>query len=226
MNFSNSLFDYISILYFTLRNKSICRIYQIINFNQFVFKGDVIEFGVSKLNNSFFKNKKLNNKLFISDQINSYENSYIKINLQKNNNIKKKFSNVVIFNVLEHIIEFDKAIKEIKKILRKNGKVFLSTPFLYRYHGAPNDYTRYTSEYLKKKMLKNGFKILNCENFGTGPFMACYSLVFDYLKFIPLLPFLIIFLFILIDFFLSLFQKTPMSKIYPICIILVAQRKG
>lgn len=55
--------------------------------------------------------------------------------------------------------------------------------------------------------------------------MASYCMLFDYLKFIPLIPFLIIFLFMLIDFFLSLFQKTAMSKIYPICIILEAQRK-
>jgi SAM-dependent methyltransferase len=220
----NSFFDYIFILFFTLQHKSICRIYQIINFNKFIFKGSVIEFGVSKLNNSFFK-KNFYNQLYISDQINSREKKYIKINLQNNNNIKKKFSNVVIFNVLEHVIEFDKAIYEIKKILDKKGKIFLSTPFLYRYHGAPDDYSRYTSEYLKKKMLKSGFKVLNCSSFGTGPFMASYSMLFDYLKFIPLLPFFIIFLFMICDFFLSLFQKTTMSKIYPICIILEAQRK-
>ena len=55
--------------------------------------------------------------------------------------------------------------------------------------------------------------------------MASYSMLFDYLKFIPLLPVFIIFLFTMIDFFLSLFQKTSMSKIYPICIILEAQLK-
>jgi SAM-dependent methyltransferase len=145
--------------------------------------------------------------------------------LQKNNNIKKKFSNVVIFNVLEHVVEFDKAIFEIKKILDKKGKLFLSTPFLYRYHGAPDDFSRYTSDYLKKKIVKNGFKILNCRNFGTGPFMAAYSMLFDYLKFVPFLPFLIIFFFMKIDLFLSFFQRTPMSKIYPICIILEAELK-
>jgi hypothetical protein len=96
---------------------------------------------------------------------------------------------------------------------------------LYRFHGAPDDYSRYTCQYLQKKIEKNGFKILNCRNFGTGPFMASYSMLFDYLKFIPLLPVFIIFLFMMIDFFLSLFQKTPMSKIYPICIILEAQLK-
>ena len=101
MKFFNNIYDFISILLLTLQNKSICRIYQIINFNKFIFKGSVIEFGVSKLNNSFFK-KNFYNQLYISDQINSREKKYIKINLQNNNNIKKKFSNVVIFNVLEH----------------------------------------------------------------------------------------------------------------------------
>ena len=225
MKFFNSFFDYISILFLTLRHKSICRIYQLINFNKFIFKGSIIEFGVSKLKDSIFKNLSFYDQLYLSDQINSFELNYIKINLQKNNNIKKKFSNVVIFNVLEHVVEFDKAIFEIKKILDKKGKLFLSTPFLYRYHGAPDDFSRYTSDYLKKKIVKNGFKILNCRNFGTGPFMAAYSMLFDYLKFVPFLPFLIIFFFMKIDLFLSFFQRTPMSKIYPICIILEAELK-
>ncbi len=212
MKFFNNFSDYISILLLTLQNKSICRIYQIINFNKFIFKGSVIEFGVSKFSNSLFKKREIYNQLNISDQINSNESKYIKINLQKNNNIKKKFSNVVIFNVLEHVIEFDKAIIEIKKILEKKGKIFLSTPFLYRYHGAPNDYSRYTSQYLKKKIEKTGFKILNCKSFGTGPLMASYSMLFDYLKFIPLLPFFIIFLFMTIDFFYRYFKKPPCLK--------------
>ena len=127
---------------------------------------------------------------------------------------------------MEHVLDFDKAIYEIKKILKRKGNVFLSTPFLYRYHSAPHDFSRYTSEYLKRKMKQHGFEILKCRNFGTGPFMASYSILFDYLKFIPLLPFLILFLCINLDFFLSLFQRTPMSKIYPICVILEAKLKS
>ena len=110
-------------------------------------------------------------------------------------------------------------------ILNNKGKIFLSTPFLYKYHEAPNDYSRYTFQYLIEKMKKNGFKILSCRNYGTGPFMASYSMLFDYIKFIPLLPVIIIISFMIIDFFLSLFQKTSMSKIYPICIIIEAQLK-
>ena len=83
------LFDYLLILFLTLQLKSICRAYQIINFNKFKFKGSIIEFGVSKYKDSFFK-KKIYHHLYISDQINSYDSNYIKINLQKSNNIKKK----------------------------------------------------------------------------------------------------------------------------------------
>jgi len=226
MRFFSFFFEFLYILFLTLQHKSICRIYQIINLNKIIFFGNIIEFGVNNFENSFFKKRKFYNKLHITDQINSNESRYIKIDLQKNNNIKKKFSNAIVFNVLEHVIDFDKAIDEIKKILKKKGKIFLSTPFLYRYHEAPDDFSRYTSQYLKKKIEKKGFKILKCRNFGTGPFMVSYSMLFDYFKFIPLLPVLIIFLFMMIDFFLSLFQKTAMSKIYPICIILEAQRKN
>ena len=125
MKFFNNFSDYISIFLLTLQNKSICRIYQIINFNKFIMIGNTIEFGVKNFSESFFKKKILNDKLYFSDQFNSSSSNYIRIDLQKSNKIGKKFSNVVIFNVLEHVIDFDKAIHEIKKILKKKRKSIL-----------------------------------------------------------------------------------------------------
>ena len=57
MKFFNNFSDYISIFLLTLQNKSICRIYQIINFNKFIMIGNTIEFGVKNFSESFFKKK-------------------------------------------------------------------------------------------------------------------------------------------------------------------------
>ena len=78
--------------------------------------------------------------------------------MEKKNNFKKKFDNIIIFNVLEHIYNEKNALRELNKILKKNGKIYISTPFLYRYHEAPEDYKRYTITYFEKVLKEKKFK--------------------------------------------------------------------
>ena len=52
-----------------------------------------------------------------------------------------------------------------------------STPFLYRVHGAPKDYNRYTKQYLQKILKENNFKEIKIKELGIGPFLACISLI-------------------------------------------------
>ena len=44
----------------------------------------------------------------------------------------KKYDNVIIFNVLEHVSDINIALKNINLLLKENGKLFGSTPFIYR----------------------------------------------------------------------------------------------
>ena len=83
---------------------------------------------------------------------------------------------------MEHIHNDSYAIDELKKLLKKKGKLYISTPFLYRYHQAPKDYKRYTIEYFEKILKNKNFRIKKKISLGTGPFLASYSLLYDYLK--------------------------------------------
>mgnify|MGYP006162022301 CR=1 FL=1 len=65
------------------------------------------------------------------------------------------FDLVFILEVLEHLKEPKKAIDQIYKILKSNGTIIVSTPFILEIHGAPNDYYRFTKYGLKH--LLNGF---------------------------------------------------------------------
>jgi len=209
----------------TLKAHSICRIYQIIHFKKILFKEEAIEFGENELKRSFLYLSKIDKKnIFFSNNFDSKKKNFIKMNLEKKNKINKKFKNIVILNVLEHIFDTNNAILEIKKVLKKNGNLILSTPFIYRYHGAPNDYNRYTMSYLEKILRLNKFKLTKKINCGTGPFLAGYSMIFDYIKRFPLLPIPILFFSLILDKFLSLFQKTKMSSLYPICIFIIAKK--
>lgn len=61
---------------------------------------------------------------------------------------------VFLIEVLEHINEPKKALKEIHRILKPNGKLILSTPFIFPIHDEPYDFYRYT-EYGLQYLLKD-----------------------------------------------------------------------
>lgn len=69
---------------------------------------------------------------------------------------KLKFDNnsydiVIMMEVLEHVKEPQKAISEIYRVLRNNGQLVLSTPFILGLHDEPYDFYRFTKyglEYL------------------------------------------------------------------------------
>jgi len=56
----------------------------------------------------------------------------------------EKFDNILCTEVLEHLHSPHLAISEMKRVLKKDGKLILSTRFIFPLHDTPNDYYRYT----------------------------------------------------------------------------------
>ena len=140
--------------------------------------GDLGSGGKNDYNKFIFKN--LN--LVKSFDFYKSNNSTIKINLEKNFNLKKyKLKNIIIFNVFEHIFEKEILLKSISKSLNKNGKLEIFVPFMYKYHGDPNDYYRFTHSYLQKFLEKNGFKV-KITLIGAGQFNVILEILFKYFK--------------------------------------------
>tara|TARA_B100001540_G_scaffold271887_1_gene255890 strand:- start:1574 stop:2254 length:681 start_codon:yes stop_codon:yes gene_type:complete len=226
MSYINNMNFLIKFLRYTGKEFSPCKIYQILEFKKLKMKNKSIEFGTFNYEESFTKFiRPKSDKNFFSNLKKIKGENYVELNLEKKNNLSKKFDNIVIFNVLEHIYNDNKAIFELKKILKKNGKLIISTPFIYRYHEAPQDYKRYTISYFEKILKENNLKIIKSKYLGEGPFIASYSLFFDYLKKIPLISYPIIILCYILDKILSIFHKTNINKIYPICIFIIAKHK-
>lgn len=61
---------------------------------------------------------------------------------------------IILTQVLEHIDEPHKAMSEVSRILKKDGVLILSVPFIYQAHATPYDYFRF-SEYGLKNLLKD-----------------------------------------------------------------------
>jgi len=226
MNFINNIKFLFKFLSYNSKEFSPCKIYQILELEKLKINKKSIEFGTYDYKESFTKFTRSNSdQNFFSNLKKINKKNYIQINLEQKNNLKKKFDNIIIFNVLEHIHDDSKSITELKKILNKNGKLIISTPFIYRYHEAPEDYKRYTISYFDKLLKEKNFKIIKSKYLGEGPFIASYSLFFDYLKKIPLITYPIVTFCYLLDKILSLFHKTNLNKIYPICILIIAKHK-
>lgn len=108
----------------------------------------------------------------------------------------KKFDNVFCFNLLEHIFNYENLVGESFRVLKNNGKIIGTIPFLGSVHGDPDDYFRYTKSTLKRVFKEAGFQEIKIEALGYGPFAVNYYMIaflFPRLIRIPLL-FLAIFL--------------------------------
>ena len=208
-----------------LRN-SPCRALQKIESENFILSGDCLEVGNFDLDKkSFFNDFSLKStNIFFCDLKKIKKKNYFFLNLEKKNIINKKFENIIIFNVLEHVFDVDNAFSELYKLLKPNGKLFISTPFLYRYHKAPKDYYRFTSDFYEKITKKKKFKIIYKKSLSTGPFFCSYSIIHNILSFLFPINILYAIIMILIDKVLSFFSK-KLVDIYPICNFIILKKK-
>ena len=133
-----------------------------------IFKGKLIDIGGGE--NCNYR-KILNNTNYTSVNIdrNIYPDFLIKVN-EKIPIKDNSFDTCLMFNVLEHIYDWNFIFGEVKRLLKGNGKIYLIIPFLYPIHAAPNDYIRVTSSYLKIFLDKNQFSNIKIYPITYGPF--------------------------------------------------------
>ena len=214
--------NYIKLLF---SNNSILRILQKDEFKKYKLSGKCLEFGANhKIRRNFLYKDSNEYKVFYSN-IDNKNKSFIKIDLIKKLVHKKKYKNIIIFNVLEHLSEVNIALKNLNLLLDSKGKILGSTPFLYRVHGAPNDYNRFTKSYLQKILKEKKFINIKINEIGLGPFLASFSLLRGFLKYLPIIYQILLSLVIIIDKILFYTMKTDPKKIYPIGYVFSATKK-
>lgn len=215
----------INIIYLNFKGYSLLRAYQIYYCSRLKISGKSIEFGSFENRKRNFSNFfKGDSKFFYSNIYNDKNKDYIKLDLTKKISLKKSsFNNIIIFNVLEHLKDTNMAINELQKILKKDGTLIGSTPFIYQIHGAPNDYYRFTKDFYLEKFKKK-FKNLKIIPLGFGPFVASFSLIYPYIKYLPIFKDVILAVSFFLDTFIQLFVKTKLNEIYPIGFIFILKK--
>jgi SAM-dependent methyltransferase len=86
------------------------------------------------------------------------------------------FDTVVMCEVLEHLETPSIALNECNRVLKDNGSLILSMPFLYAIHADPNDYQRWTGSKIRMELKKKGFEKIEIQTMG-GLFAVIYDLM-------------------------------------------------
>ncbi|MFC2051605.1 class I SAM-dependent methyltransferase [Chloroflexota bacterium] len=76
------------------------------------------------------------------------------------------FDTVICNQVIEHVPKPWKLIEEIYRILKKDGTLLLSGPWIATYHAHPNDYYRFSSEGLAFLLHNAGFSKIEIQAQG------------------------------------------------------------
>ena len=77
------------------------------------------------------------------------------------------FDNAILIEVLEHMPKPENTLKELSRLLKKDGNLLITVPFLWTLHDVPNDEFRYTPFALKRMLEENNFEVINLESFNN-----------------------------------------------------------
>jgi SAM-dependent methyltransferase len=71
----------------------------------------------------------------------------------------QRFDRIILNQVLEHLPEPERALAELFRVLRPDGRIFCSAPLFYEEHQVPYDYFRYTRFALRRLFEDAGFEV-------------------------------------------------------------------
>jgi SAM-dependent methyltransferase len=96
------------------------------------------------------------------------------------------FDVVFLIEVLEHLEEPEQTLLEIYRVLKTQGHLILSMPFLYAIHGDPDDFQRFTRSKLIKELKSSGFSQVSIETMG-GPIVVIADLIMNQCQYLGFL---------------------------------------
>lgn len=88
----------------------------------------------------------------------------------------RTFDAAICSEVLEHVPDDRRVIREMARVLKPGGRAVVTVPFAFRYHPDPVDFRRYTPAGLQTALEREGFTIEIVAGLG-GRFLAALLLI-------------------------------------------------
>lgn len=76
------------------------------------------------------------------------------------------FDAVICAELLEHVYDPRRVVQEIHLVLKPNGRILITVPFLVQIHGDPGDFARYTDAFWGRLLPELGFEQVAIEKQG------------------------------------------------------------
>jgi len=82
---------------------------------------------------------------------------------------KNFFDYIILTEVIEHVEHYEKLKNDIHRVLKKNGKILITIPFILPEHEMPYDFRRFTMQGIINSFTKNrNYKILRSKKILQG----------------------------------------------------------
>lgn len=93
------------------------------------------------------------------------------------------YDKIVSMNTFEHIYNARLALEQVTTALKPGGTLIFAVPYLFRIHGHPDDYNRFTISWWSKTLEQLGYEdikiyINSWGPYSTGLFMSSYAVPF------------------------------------------------
>ncbi len=82
------------------------------------------------------------------------------------------FDFALMFYLLEHVYDYRNALAETARVLKPGGRLIGVVPQTERFHPDPDDYFRFTESGLRRSFEDAGFRQIELQLIGIGPFTA------------------------------------------------------
>lgn len=196
-----------------LSTKSFLRIEEHKALSQLRIDGKILDVGGSK-KSGYQEIIKGNHKIITGNIDESYDID-VKFDAQKVWPFPlESFGGVLFVNILEHLFDYEIAVNESFRVLKKGGMLAGVVPFMFNVHGSPGDYFRYTRSALERIFIKAGYSDVKILELGSGGFSVIYHILLGFVRW-NWLAYLFIPIFRTMDKFLNKIRlNNKMSAVY------------
>ncbi|NEU76753.1 class I SAM-dependent methyltransferase [Hassallia byssoidea VB512170] len=119
-----------------------------------------------------------------------HKNQYLDYEFDLNNVLSlesEQFDTILSTDVLEHIAKPELLMSEMARLLKPDGKIILTVPFLYWLHEQPYDFFRYTEFALRMFCKNNNLTLIELEPYGGALEVVLDIIAKQMIQFSPVL---------------------------------------